>query len=143
MTDNYDNLPTEETATGGTIQFSIDKTKHVSLNKSAKPLEAEEEKKDLDEARLLKAQAVPTEFEDVFSDETIEDDSSVAVEGVVGIDEVFKQKAEMINEDFHNETGEEPPQRSSKHLKRIAIVVGIISGAVILSAVAVALIIML
>ena len=143
MTDNAGSKPTEQTASGGTIQFSIDKTKHVSLNKSAKPIKAEDEKQDFEEARLLKNRAVPTEFEDVFSDDNIEDGSSVAVEGVVGIDEVFKQKADMINENFHNETGEEPVPQSPKHLKRIAVVVGIICGAVILSAAAVALIILI
>ena len=144
MTDNIDNLSAEKIAPGGTIQFSIDKTKNVSLNKSAKTIEEPEEKlAQKEEAELLKNHTVPTEFEDIFSDDNIEDDSSVAVEGVVGIEEVFKQKAEMINEDFHNETGEEPPEESSKHLKRIAIIVGIICGAVILSAAAVAAIILL
>ena len=128
---HQDRNPAEEA--GGTIQFSIEKTIVNGTVSDDMTPEQEEE--------LLKPKAIPTEFEDVFSDAEKEPDESVS-EGVVGIEEVFRQKAEMINEDFHNETGEDAPEAPSR-LKRAAIIIGIISGAIILAAVAVGVIILL
>ena len=125
-----DNNPAEKS--GGTIQFSLEKT--IVKGKPGEMTSEQEEE-------LLKPKAIPTEFEDVFSDAGKEPDES-AVEGVVGIEEVFRQKAQKINEDFHNETGEEAPAAPSR-LKRAAIVIGIISAAIVLAAIAVGVIILL
>ena len=134
------NEPNQEAAAGGTIQFSLDKTKFVTPSSKAEI--AKQSAQEKEEQELLAPQAVPTEFEDVFSDDGIEVDSNSVSEGVVGIEEVFAQKAEMINEDFHNETGEEPSPHSPG-LRKAAIIIGVISGAIILAAIAVTVIILI
>ena len=129
---------------GGTIQFSLNKTKHINLKKPAKriePIDKEEIDELQQEKEMLQNQATPTEFEDVFSDEEKQEEENN--NGVVSVEEVFKQKAEMINEDFHNETGEDSDSEPSKGLKRAAIIIGVISGAIVLAAIAVAVIILL
>ena len=130
----------ENTASGGTIQFSIKKSKKIP----GTPIHEPEDDREAAEEELLKNQSIPVEFEDVFSDEQIQHESTVS-ENVVGIDEVFKQKAEMINEDFHNETGEESEEENPHlpGLKKAAIIIGIVSGAIILAAVAIALIVII
>ncbi len=134
-----------ENQNGGTIQFSINKTKHVNLKKPAKRIrdeELEQQKKEQLEEEMLLNQTPATEFEDVFSDEEKAEEDS-AVSSVVSVEDVFKQNAEMINENFHDGTAEdEAPQHSSK-LKKAAIIVGIISGAIILAAIAIGIIIIL
>ena len=49
----------------------------------------------------------------------------------------------MINEDFHNETGEEPEAVPNSKLKKAAIIIGVISGAIVLAAIAIGIIIIL
>ena len=49
----------------------------------------------------------------------------------------------MINEDFHDETGKDEEPVPNQKLKRVAIILGIISGVVILAAIAVGIIIVL
>ena len=136
----------DEENTGGTIQFSLEKTKHVDLKKPSESV-AQELSFSEEEEELLKSRAVPTEFEDIFSDSQIEEEGTGAVEGVVAIEEVFKQKADMINEDFHNETGEAEREDSEEQehpkLRKAAIIIGIVSAAVILAAIALAVIILL
>ena len=134
---------------GGTMQFSLSKTKHVDIKKPAKRIDiaAQEEEHSNAEASeqeqaLLQNQVPPTEFEDVFSDEEKEEEEAVT-ESVVSVEEVFKQNAAMINENFHDGTQDEPEPVHNSKLKKIAIILGIISGAVILAAIAIGLIILL
>ena len=133
-----------ETANGGTMQFSLSKTKHIQTNNPAKKIEItdREAQEDLEEQALLQNQVTPTEFEDVFSDEEKQEEETIT-ESVVSVEEVFKQNADMINEDFHDGTEEEPEEPANPKLKKAAIIVGIISGAIILAAIAIALIILL
>ena len=139
------NMDSIDEKNSGTIQFSLNKTKHVNLKKPArrigKPLEEEEIDELQQEKEMLQNQATPTEFEDVFSDEEKQEEVSSA--GVVSVEEVFKQKAAMINEDFHNETGEESEAAPNSKLKKAAIIIGVISGAIVLAAIAVGVIIIL
>lgn len=138
---NIENEPAE--VQGETVQFSLDKTKHIDLAKADNTAEnsaAEQEQE------LLINQAPPTEFEDIFSDEGLKEDTSSVAEGVVAIEEVFRQNAQMINKDFHNETGEIPDienEASSPKLKKAALIASIVSGSIILLAVIIALIILL
>lgn len=133
-----------ETANGGTMQFSLSKTKHIQTNNPAKKIEItdREAQEDLEEQALLQNQVTPTEFEDVFSDEEKQEEETIT-ESVVSVEEVFKKNADMINEDFHDGTEEEPEEPANPKLKKAAIIVGIISGAIILAAIAIALIILL
>ena len=138
---------------GGTIQFSLDKTKHVNLKKTAKtagkPLMEEETEQvqeallqEREELEMLNNQTPPTEFEDVFSDEEKAEDEVIHTQGIVGIEEVFEQKAAMINENFHDGVEEDIPEHNPK-LKKAAIIIGIVSGAIILAAIAIGVIILI
>ena len=140
--------PTEP-GTGGTVQFSLDKTRAVNLKKKAPSIgkiidEEEEQAQEQLEEELLKNQATPTEFEDVFSDAEKQEDDAAATQNVVAIEEVFKQSSSMINEDFQDDAGD-PEEAEPSHnpkLKRAAIIIGIVSGAIILAAIAIAAIIL-
>ena len=133
---------------GGTIQFSLEKTKHVNLKKPAqkigKPIEdeADLEQQELEEQELLNQQTPPTEFEDVFSDKGIQEDDDTHTQDVVGIDEVFEQKAAMINENFHDGVEGDEPEHNPK-LKKAAIIAGIVCGAIVLAAIAIGVIILI
>ncbi|MBR2590571.1 MAG: hypothetical protein IKE65_06575 [Clostridia bacterium] len=130
-----------EDENSGTMQFSLSKTKHVNIKKPAKKIDVlsqKEKQKELDELKmeeeLLKNQVTPTEFEDVFSDEEKQEEEAVT-ESVVSVEEVFKQSADMINEDFHDGTEEEDTEPSANpKLRKAAIILGIISGIIVLLA---------
>ena len=132
----------------GTIQFSLDKTKHVNLKKSTqkigKPIEdeADSEQQALEEQELLNQQTPPTEFEDVFSYYVIQEEDDTHTQDVVGIDEVFEQKAAMINENFHDGVESEESDHNPK-LKKAAIIAGIVCGAIVLAAIAIGVIILI
>ena len=146
---SQDNMKNEN---GGTIQFSLDKTKHVNLKKPAKtvgkPLTEEAEQaqevlsQEREELEMLNNQTPPTEFEDVFSDKEKAEDEVIHTQGIVGIEEVFEQKAAMINENFHDGGEEDVPEHNPK-LKKAAIIIGIVSGAIILAAIAIGVIILI
>ena len=92
---------------------------------------------------MLNNQTPPTEFEDVFSDEEKAEDEVSHTQGIVGIEEVFEQKAAMINEDFHDGVEEEDVPEHNPKLKKAAIIIGIISAAIILAAIAIGVIILI
>ena len=138
---NIDDLPEGDK----TMTFSLNKTRKVSVN-AVKTEPEKPEEYDEWEDDLFEVVQTPTEFEDVFSDEDAVEEEMTNTEGIVTVEEVFEKQKEKINENFHNETeiipnvSEDIPRRKKN---KAAIVVGIICGAIILSAIAVALIVLL
>lgn len=146
---NLENLDIEQLPKSDkTMTFSLGKIKKPSKMKAVKIEEEEDlyEIEDISDEQLLQNQEVPTEFEDVFSDEELDEDTGT-VEGVVTVEEVFKQQKGKINENFHNETEFIPSAKeelgAGKKKHKAAIIAAIICGAVILSAIAVAIIFLL
>lgn len=141
---NIDDLPEGDK----TMTFSLDKTRKVSVNAVKTEPEEPEEIEEVDEwvDDLFEIAQTPTEFEDVFSDEEKVEEEITNTEGVVTVEEVFAQQREKINENFHNETEiipnaiEDIPKKGKN---KAAIVAGIICGAIILAAIAIAIIILL
>ena len=139
-------IENKTTESEGTIQFSLDKTKHVNLKNPAakigKPITEEDAltQQEREEKELLTPQALPTEFEDVFSDKGIQEEDDSHTQDVVGIEEVFEQKAAMINENFHDGVEGDEPDHNPK-LKKAAIIAGIVCGAIILAAIAIGILI--
>ena len=136
---NIDDLP----ESNKTMTFSLDKTRKVSVN--AVKTEPDEVSQ-IEEEELLENTQAPIEFEDIFSDEDKVEEEATNIEGVVTVEEVFATQREKIDENFHNETeiipnavDDIPPRSKSK----LAIIAGVICGAIILSAIAVAIIILI
>ena len=136
---NIDDLP----ESNKTMTFSLDKTRKVSVNAvKTEP----EEMIEIEEEELLETTQAPTEFEDIFSDEEKVEEEIINTEGIVTVEEVFATQREKINENFHNETEiipnaiEDIPRRKKN---KLAIIAGVICGAIILSAIAVAIIILI
>ncbi len=139
---NIDDLPKDNK----TMTFSLDKTRKVSVNAVKTEPEVEEIRESEEEQELLEISQAPTEFEDVFSDEEKVEEEFTSAEGVVTVEEVFEQQKEKIDENFHNETEiipnaieDIPRQKKNK----AAIIAAVICGAIILSAIAVAVIILI
>ncbi len=139
---NIDDLPKDNK----TMTFSLDKTRKVSVNAVKTEPEVEEIRESEEEQELLEISQAPTEFEDIFSDEEKVEEEFTSAEGVVTVEEVFEQQKEKIDENFHNETEiipnaieDIPRQKKNK----AAIIAAVICGAIILSAIAVAVIILI
>ena len=141
---NIDDLPEGDK----TMTFSLDKTRKVNVKAVKTEPEEPKENEEFDdwEEDLFEIVQTPTEFEDVFSDEEKVEEDITNTEGIVTVEEVFEQQREKINENFHNETeiipnaAEDIPRRKKS---KLAIVAGIICGAIILSAIAIAIIILI
>lgn len=115
-----------------TIRFSLNGS-HTKHAPSAKTKNAESK------AKKVPDKKIPTEFEDIFSQEKIRKEENAISDKVIGIEEFFKNSTPQIGGEHQDEIDPQAHKEHEKNKreKRAALIIGIISAVIIAAAVTV------